>query len=65
MLSDSYRRTIMRALAHERTPAAIETLWELRRQGWDCPAWIVRDVLLTPEQVRLDEERYGHVAGWR
>lgn len=53
-LSDSFKRTIVTALAHENTPAAIGTLRELERQGWTLPAWI-----------RADLDRYGKVAGWR
>jgi hypothetical protein len=53
ILSESYRATIVVALAHENTPAAIGTLRELERQGWTLPAWL-----------RADLERYGRVAGW-
>lgn len=52
-LSESYWRTIVTALAHENTHAAIGTLRELERQGRTLPGWI-----------RLDLERYGRIAGW-
>jgi hypothetical protein len=47
MLSESYRATILTALAHEATPAAIETILELDRLGWDIPTWIKLELAMS------------------
>lgn len=53
-LSESYRSTILRSLAHENSHAAIETIKELKRIGWNIPTWISEDI-----------NRYDKIASWR
>lgn len=57
-LSESFQGTIMAALAHEMTPAAIETLRELERQGWRLPPWVLDRLENETEREALRREAH-------
>lgn len=52
-ITEPERSTIVLALAHENTPAAVEAIEHLQAKGWEIPRWI-----------RNDLDRYGKIAGW-
>lgn len=57
-LFESYKGTIMVALAHENTPAAVGTLRELERQGWRLPAWVLNRLENEAEREALRREAH-------